>query len=47
MHFELADSLEEYSDGNRVPEDLPAGPSRVTPTKKEEERQKTKMEQKW
>ena len=36
-------SLEKHSDGNHVQGDLPAGPSRVTPTKKKE---KDKI-QKW
>ena len=31
----LATSLEKHSDGNHAQRDLPAGSSRVTPTKKE------------
>ena len=32
----LVTSLEKHSDGNHAQEDLPASPSRVTPTKKKE-----------
>ena len=33
---ELTTSLEKHSDGNQAQRDLPAGPSRITPTKKKE-----------
>ena len=37
-----ATSLGKHSDGNRAQEDLPAGPSRVTPTKKKEKDKRQK-----
>ena len=38
-------SLEKLSDGNHAQGDLPADPSRVTPTKKKEKDKRQKMEQ--
>ena len=37
-----ATSLEKHSDGNQAQGDLPAGPSRVTPTKKKEKDKRQK-----
>ena len=39
---ESATSLEKHSDGNHSQGDLPAGPSRVTPTKKKEKDKRQK-----
>ena len=35
-------SLEKHSDGNHAQGDLPAGPSRATPTKKKEKNERQK-----
>ena len=41
-YTESATSLEKHSDGNQAQRDLPASPSRVTPTKKKEKDKRRK-----